>query len=64
MKSAEVRASGSGYKSRTYFGDGSWDQKASAILGYNFVSVGSRVENPQSIRDFTEVEQALRYIGL
>jgi phosphoglycolate phosphatase-like HAD superfamily hydrolase len=64
MKSAEVRANGSGYKSRTYFGDGSWDQKASAVLGYNFVSVGSRVESPQSIRDFTEAERALRYIGL
>lgn len=64
MKLAEVRAKGESYVSRTYFGDGPWDQEASAKLGYNFVSVGNRIESPQSILDFTEADRALNYIGL
>lgn len=64
MRLAEMRAAGGRYESRTYFGDGPWDQKASKTLGYNFVLVGNRIDSPQSISDFTEADEALRYIGL
>ncbi|MFD1582573.1 HAD family hydrolase [Microbulbifer halophilus] len=64
MRLAEKRAGNGRYDSITYFGDGPWDQKASETLGYNFVSVGSRISSPQSIRDYTEANVALRYIGL
>ncbi len=52
------------YHSRTYFGDGPCDQKASEMLGYNFVSVGNRVQSPQFISDYTEADKALKYNGL
>ena len=64
MRLAERLAGNGRYDSRTYFGDGPWDQKASETLGYNFVSVGNRINSPQSVRDYTEVDVALRYIGL
>ncbi|MBW0147939.1 HAD family hydrolase [Marinobacter sp. CAU 1620] len=64
MRLAERRAGKSHYDSMTYFGDGPWDEKASKALGYNFVSVGDRITSPKSIRDFTEVDVVLRYIGL
>ena len=64
MRLAERRAGKSHYESVTYFGDGPWDQRASETLGYNFVSVGDRISSPQSIRDYSEVELAFRYIGL
>ena len=64
MRLAERRAGNSHYDSMTYFGDGPWDQKASKTLGYNFVSVGDRITSPKSIRDYTEVDVALGYIGL
>ncbi len=64
MRLAERRAGKSHYDSMTYFGDGPWDQKASKTLGYNFVSVGDRITSPKSVRDYTEVDVALGYIGL
>lgn len=64
MRLAERLAGKGHYDSRTYFGDGPWDQKASQTLGYNFVSVGNRISSPQSVQDYTEADKALRYIGL
>lgn len=64
MRLAERLAGNGRYDSRTYFGDGPWDQKASETLGYNFVSVGNRISSSQSVRDYTEADVALRYIGL
>lgn len=64
MKLAEARAGGVFYTSRTYFGDGPWDLKASAELGYNFVLVGNRTKHSQAIPDFTHVNEALAFIGL
>ncbi|GGC12260.1 haloacid dehalogenase [Marinobacterium zhoushanense] len=64
MRVAEIRASKEDYDSKTYFGDGPWDQKASETLGYNFVSVGNRIRSAQSINDYAESDKALRYIGL
>lgn len=59
MRQAEGLADNGHYDSRTYFGDGPWDQQASRSLGYNFVSVGNRIVSPQSIRDYTEADSAL-----
>ncbi|SER02477.1 Phosphoglycolate phosphatase, HAD superfamily [Amphritea atlantica] len=64
MRLAERLVGTDHYDSRTYFGDGPWDQKASETLGYNFISVGHRISSLQSIRDYTEADVALRYIGL
>lgn len=64
MKLAEARTSGAFYQSKAYFGDGPWDLKASAELGYNFVLVGNRTKHSQAIPDFTDVKKALAFIGL
>ncbi|MGO2008761.1 HAD family hydrolase [Vreelandella alkaliphila] len=64
MRLAEKRANKGNYDAITYFGDGPWDQKASEALGYNFVSVGNRITAPQSVRDYTDSDLVLRYIGL
>lgn len=64
MRLAEIRAREGKYKSITYFGDGSWDLKASADLGYNFVLVGNRLEHHQAIPDFRDIDLALTYIGI
>ncbi|PCF94936.1 hypothetical protein CPA45_15085 [Vreelandella nigrificans] len=61
---AARRAGKERYDSITYFGDGPWDQEASKTLGYNFVSVGNRINSPQSVLDYTEAHVALSYIGL
>nr|CCG06117.1 putative haloacid dehalogenase [Hahella chejuensis] len=64
MRVAEMRASTGSYDSKTYFGDGPWDWRASEALGYNFISVGSRIHAAQSIGDYTESDKAFRFIGL
>jgi beta-phosphoglucomutase-like phosphatase (HAD superfamily) len=46
----------------TYFGDASWDKKACAELGWNFVAVGGRVSHHQSIQDFNDMELALSFL--
>lgn len=64
MRAAEARANGYAFESKTYFGDGAWDQKASQILGYNFVAVGTRIKNPKQIRNYTDVLSVFKCIGL
>jgi beta-phosphoglucomutase-like phosphatase (HAD superfamily) len=64
MKKAQIKAGYSQYISKTYFGDGPWDLKASQDLGYNFVLVGNRIDYHQSISNFKQMELALNYIGL
>ena len=48
----------------TYFGDGEWDRRACAELGFDFVLVGSRTRHSQQIDDFIDVERTLALIGL
>jgi phosphoglycolate phosphatase-like HAD superfamily hydrolase len=48
----------------TYFGDAAWDKKACKELNFNFVLVGDQVVHGQTISDFTEIKNAIRYIGL
>ncbi len=39
---------GSTFDSITYYGDGSWDEKACAELGWNFVAVGAALGGIES----------------
>jgi phosphoglycolate phosphatase-like HAD superfamily hydrolase len=64
MRVAEARSGEHRFKSKTYFGDGSWDKKASKSLNYNFVAVGSRITSSKSIHDYSDSQAVLRCIGL
>ena len=63
MKLAASRAAKDQYAC-TYFGDGIWDQAASAQLGFNFVLVGDKLNHHQNIMDFQSIDTALAYAGL
>jgi len=65
MKIAESRASGPiPFKSKTYFGDASWDKKASKMLNYRFVLVGNRIEHEIQIDDYKNKADVLNMLGL
>lgn len=64
MKSAASFAGGDPYESVTYFGDGPWDEVASAMLGYSFILIGDRLEYRPSIADFTQPKSILSLMGL
>jgi beta-phosphoglucomutase-like phosphatase (HAD superfamily) len=48
----------------TYFGDGAWDQRASADLGYDFVAVGRGVSHPVAYDDLSAVDGILAHLGV
>lgn len=57
MRLAAQRAlSGTSFKRATYFGDGAWDRRASAELGYEFVAVGRGVAHPVTYDDLRDVD--------
>jgi len=63
MRLAEWRAlQGAAPTRATYFGDGPWDRRASAELGYDFVAVGGGVEHPVACQDFGDIEAILRLV--
>lgn len=64
MKIATSRAIMGNSYSCTYFGDGSWDKKASEQLGYNFILVGSKLKHKPSIINFKPINEIVAYIGL
>lgn len=64
MKIAASRCGDFRYESKTYFGDGAWDLKASRVLGYKFIAVGSRLEYSPSIQDYRKIKDILGYFGL
>jgi beta-phosphoglucomutase-like phosphatase (HAD superfamily) len=65
MRLAEARAlAGAPWTTRTYFGDGAWDKRASAELGYRFVAVGPRVDHDVRFDDFRDRDAVLRCLGL
>lgn len=64
MMLAEERAGFGVYKSKTYFGDGEWDQQASQSLGYNFVLIGDRINWEPRITDYSNIPGIIRRIGL
>ncbi len=65
MQLAEERAlGGAAPKSRTYFGDGTWDKRASAELGYRFIAIGRAVEHDLRFDDFRNRDAVLAGLGL
>jgi len=56
MKLAEDKTGGNKYISRTYFGDGSWDKKACAELGYNFIAIGNDVEHHTQFDNYLQLK--------
>ena len=65
MQLAEERAlGGAAPKSRTYFGDGAWDKRASAELGYRFIAIGRAVEHDSCFDDFRNRDAVLACLGL
>jgi hypothetical protein len=60
MQLAEQRAlRGTPAISRTYFGDGAWDKRASAELGYRFIAIGRAVAHEPCFDDFNDREAIL-----
>ncbi len=64
MRLAESRATNEQITRRTYFGDGVWDQRAAAELGYQFVAVGNRVDHPDAFFDLRDTERILAHLGV
>jgi phosphoglycolate phosphatase-like HAD superfamily hydrolase len=65
MQLAARRAmQGAPYERATYFGDGPWDRKASAALGYDFVAVGNAVSHPVSFGDLRDIDAILAQLGV
>lgn len=64
MKYARLTAGNSHASSISYFGDASWDKKACAELGWNFILVGNRTDHHHNIQDFTQYDEALRLCTL
>jgi beta-phosphoglucomutase-like phosphatase (HAD superfamily) len=57
MRIAAERAMGGVELTRaTYFGDGPWDQRASAELGYDFVAIGQAVPHSVAYPDLRETD--------
>lgn len=63
MKIAATQAGGKLEQPWVYFGDGEWDQQACAALGFDFVAVGHRISHKNQIADFSDVAQAMSYLG-
>ena len=59
MRLAESRAISGSVTRRTYFGDGQWDKKAAAELGYDFVAIGGCVDHHVAFQDLQDLEAIL-----
>ncbi|HJR70813.1 MAG TPA: HAD family hydrolase [Gammaproteobacteria bacterium] len=65
MRLAARRALGGvSFQRATYFGDGAWDRRASAELGYDFVAVGRGVPHPVAYDDLSDVEAILAHLKI
>jgi phosphoglycolate phosphatase-like HAD superfamily hydrolase len=65
MKIAESRACVSiPFSSKSYFGDAAWDMKASTLLKYRFVLVGSRISWSDQINDFQDIDSIMSMLSL
>ena len=65
MRLAAQRAlHGAAYTHATYFGDGAWDRRASAELGYDFVAVGGGVSHPIAYADLRDADAILARLKL
>lgn len=52
------------FERATYFGDGAWDLRASAELGYDFIAVGGAVAHPVAYADLTDTGAILTRLGV
>lgn len=52
------------FTQRTYFGDGVWDKKAAAQLGYHFVAVGGAVQHNVVFSDLRDTRAILAQLGV
>ena len=60
MQLAARRAmQGGAFERATYFGDGAWDRRASAALGYDFIAVGGAVPHHVSYTDLQDTDAIL-----
>jgi hypothetical protein len=65
MRLAAQRAMrGAEPKRVTYFGDGAWDQGASADLGYDFVAVGRGLRHPVAYDDLSDIDAIATQLGV
>jgi len=64
MRLAEARATRGPVTRRTYFGDGVWDQRAAAELGYEFIAIGDGVDHPVAFPDLRDIERILEQLGV
>lgn len=65
MKIAESRVdTTSPFKSKTYFGDAEWDEKASRRLNYRFILVGNRISWSERINDYQDVDSIFLMLNL
>ena len=65
MRLAAQRAmQGRAFARATYFGDGAWDRRASAALGYDFIAVGKAVPHPVAYADLRETDAILAQLGV
>ncbi|HET7924957.1 MAG TPA: haloacid dehalogenase-like hydrolase [Rhodanobacteraceae bacterium] len=65
MRLAAQRAlHGAAHARATYFGDGTWDRRASEELGYDFVAVGGGVPHPVAYADLRDGDAILAGLGL
>ncbi len=64
MRLAEARATKREVTRRTYFGDGVWDKRAAAELGYEFVAIGNGVDHHLAFPDLQDIEGIVRELGV
>jgi hypothetical protein len=65
MRCAEARAAtGINFERRTYFGDGPWDQRASAELGYDFIAISEKLDCCARFPDFLDTDTILSQLRL
>jgi beta-phosphoglucomutase-like phosphatase (HAD superfamily) len=61
---AERALQGKLHRRATYFGDGAWDARASAALGYDFICVGNAVAHPVRYADLRDTDEILARLGV
>jgi FMN phosphatase YigB (HAD superfamily) len=49
---------------RTYLGDGAWDQRASADLGYRFIAIGRGLEHEPRFDDYLDRDGVLACLAV
>jgi len=65
MRIAAHRAmDGATFGRATYFGDGPWDRRASALLGYDFIAVGKTVSHSVAFDDLSDTAAILSRLAV